>query len=188
VDNLPTLIKEADTILYPPRSCTQCGYHINRNNLSGLCRKCRSRKNNYSQGRRCSECDKPITNRSRLGLCRACSQIARKYSYTRECEGGCGNCIVAWNVSVYCKECMKTHYIEQDPSKYTYYKAWRSTKKEHKQRQRTDEMGKCRKCTQEFQLEAWQHSTMHWCPECRKGEDYQHFFSHEHKAHVSGLY
>ena len=187
MDNLPTLIKEATTALYPLKVCTRCGKSVNEYNKSGLCQTCRSRKKNYSQGRKCSKCGEAITNKNASGLCRSCSYQVASFSLGKKCKY-CPTKIRDCNKSGLCQECRKTHYLERNNSKYQYYKAWRSTKKEHKQRQRTDEMGKCRKCTQEFQLEAWQHSTMHWCPECRKGEDYQHFFSHEHKAHVSGLY
>lgn len=35
--------------------------------------------------------------------------------------------------------------------------------------------GKCRKCKKSFELEDWQHSTLHWCPDCRKLPSYKNF-------------
>ena len=35
--------------------------------------------------------------------------------------------------------------------------------------------GKCRRCKKEFELEDWQHSSMHWCPDCRLSPDYKDF-------------
>jgi len=183
VDNLPILIEEAREALYPPKSCSLCGASINKNNQSGLCRKCRTYRNNYSQGRRCGKCGKPISNKSKLGLCRACSQTVRKYDKGRQC-GGCDKRIADWNVSGYCQECRKKIFVA---NKVQDRKTCLSVRQENKQRQRTEKMGKCRKCKKAFWLEKWQHSTLHWCPGCRKGEDYQDYASHEVRGYRYGI-
>jgi len=171
VDNPSVLIEEAREALHPPKSCSLCDNPINRNNLSGLCRKCRVYRSNYSQGRRCGECGKPITDKSKLGLCQACSQGMGKYTEGRQC-GGCDKRIADWNVSGYCQACRKKVFVA---NKVHDRKACLSVRQENKQRQMTEKKGKCRKCKRGFQLERWQHSMLHWCPECRKGEDYQNY-------------
>jgi len=35
--------------------------------------------------------------------------------------------------------------------------------------------GKCRRCKGSFNLEDWQHSSLHWCPDCRKLPSYKNF-------------
>lgn len=30
-------------------------------------------------------------------------------------------------------------------------------------------------CGKEFELEEWQHSTLHWCPKCRNSPEYKEF-------------
>ena len=187
MDNLPTLIKEATTALHPQKVCTRCGKPVSLYNKSGLCQTCRTRKKNYSQGRKCSKCGSAITNRNGSGLCRSCAYRINAFSLGKKCKY-CPTKIRDCNKSGLCQKCRKTHYLERDNSKYPYYKAWRSVKKEHKQRQRTEEMGKCRKCKKAFPLEIWQHSTLHWCPECRKGEDYQGYASYEHRGFRYGVY
>ena len=184
MDNLPILIEEARVALYPPKSCFLCDNPINRNNLSGLCRKCRSHRNNYSQGRRCGKCGNPISNKSKLGLCQACSQTVGKYDKGRQC-GGCDKRIADWNASGYCQECRKRVFVA---NKVQDRKTCLSVRQENKQRQRTEKKGKCRKCKRGFRLEKWQHSTLHWCPKCRKSEDYQDYASHEVRGYRYGIY
>ena len=184
MDNLPILIEEARAILYPLKSCSLCDNPINRNNLSGLCRKCRVYRNNYSRGRRCGKCGKPISNKSKLGLCQVCSQAVGKHDKGRQC-GGCDKRIADWNTSGYCQECRKRVFIV---NKFQDRKACRSVTQENKRKQRTEKKGKCRKCKKTFPLEAWQHSTLHWCPECRKGGDYQDYASYEFRGYRYGIY
>jgi len=184
VDNLLVLIEEAREALHPPKSCSLCDNPINRDNLSGLCRKCRAYRNNYSQGRRCSKCGEPITDKSKLGLCQACSQTVRKYDKGRQC-GGCDKRIANWNASGYCQECRKRVFVA---NKLQDRKTCLSVRQENKRKQKTEKMGKCRLCKKAFSLEVWQHSTLHWCSECRKGEDYQDYSSYEVRGYRYGIY
>lgn len=57
-------------------------------------------------------------------------------------------------------------------------KAMETAKKEKK-------MGRCKRksCLKVFELEDWQHSTLHWCPECQRRPDYKGYDKNWRKSH-----
>ena len=54
-------------------------------------------------------------------------------------------------------------------------KSYREVDKEKRAVQKPLKKGKCRRCGKSFPLQSWQHSSLHWCPECRKTIGYKDF-------------
>ena len=63
---------------------------------------------------------------------------------------------------------------------YEYYFVSHETKA----RKTNGKIGKCKMpgCGREFRLEAWQHSLLHWCSECRNLGEYKNYASYEMRA------
>ena len=182
MDNLQTLMNEAEQALHPPKFCKDCNEPLNPHNKSGRCAKCRIRNNAYSKGKACGKCGKAITNRNTLGLCRACAYDKVNFRLGKKCQF-CGTRIRDCNKSMCCQKCRKERFLSRESYKYSYYEAWRSVKQENKRMHKTEKKGKCRKCGKGFYLEDWQHSTLHWCPSCRDSIDYQTFSSSENRIY-----
>lgn len=187
MDNLESLIQEAQSALHPPKSCIDCGDPLGPRSKTGLCVNCRTRRANYSKGRKCENCGKPIINRSQLGLCRACVYLKVAFTDGKVCQF-CGKRIANYNKSECCQDCRIKHLNHKNNKKYGYHKAYRSVTKENKQKRKTKKRGKCRLCKKEFWLEGWQHSSLHWCPACRRGETYQEYSSLEFRGYRYGVY
>ena len=115
---------------------------------------------------KCSECGRGISGKGKTGLCQSC--IGRKnieerdemIAGDRKCERCKKTKISSWNKSGFCRKCGTQVSNEKQKLKI---------KKEKKEAPK----GKCRRCKKEFKLEKWQHSTLHWCPECRKTPGYK---------------
>ena len=119
---------------------------------------------------RCSKCGRQITISSKSGLCKSCvRKFANLKRMTRNCR--CGKKISSWNSSGLCTDCLRKR------QRRYYILSYSNTKK--KSKQKTGQRGKCRLCKKKFDLESWQHSSLHWCPECRKLEVYQGYYSEQ---------
>jgi len=105
------------------------------------------------------------------------------YSEGKACKG-CGNPIANWNESGHCKKCRRN---PRHINRKQYQAAYKSVRAENKKKRRVGKKGKCRLCGRRFQLESWQHSTLHWCPRCRKGEAYQEYSSNEFRGYRYGI-
>lgn len=114
----------------------------------------------------CKFCGMPISHGSKNGTCTKCKHRAsNQYSSGKKCSK-CGKPIVNWNKSGICRIC--SHWNIQDP-----YRKQRAV-------EYTGVIGVCWKCGREFALQSNQYKCyerhgMHWCPECRQGEDYKDF-------------
>ena len=142
---------------------------------------------------KCKECGNPLCDQNYSGYCKHCYSEARKKEFKKECSE-CGNKIAAWNKSGLCKRC-----TDKKTSKERV-KAYREKKKKptngrkhrkhrvHRESRHSEEVveevveepkdpkkGKCCRCKKTFTLEDWQHSTLHWCSDCRKHPDYKNF-------------
>lgn len=120
---------------------------------------------------RCSKCGAQITVSSKSGLCRSCGQkLANRKGKVKNCRS-CNKKISSRNSTGLCADCLRKRQ-----RKYYNY-AYGTTKK--KSRQKMGQKGKCRLCKKEFDLESWQHSSLHWCPDCRKLGVYQDYYSNQ---------
>lgn len=117
---------------------------------------------------RCSGCGTQITISSESGMCRSCvRQISNPKRMTKVCK--CGVKLASWNMSGFCTDCLKKRQRK--------YYILTSADNKKKSTMKTGKRGKCRRCKKRFDLEAWQHSALHWCPECRASNDYQNYYS-----------
>lgn len=120
---------------------------------------------------KCRKCEKEISAGSTTGYCVKCSSGSRLKTSKRTCSTPeCETKIADWNKSGLCSSCHVKRSLSAETAK----------RKEKRAVQRVldkadPKKGKCRKCKKEFDLEDWQHSSMHWCAECRKLPDYQNF-------------
>lgn len=128
---------------------------------------------------KCSDCGKPITEGSKTGRCRSCAQrraIVRKLENSkRRCP--CGRKIIAWNGSGLCSKCIqrrRRYFYQHD------FSSWRAeARRKKKAEKQAGKKGRCRTCKKEFNLEGWQHSSLHWCPKCQKSDVYKNFASNQ---------
>lgn len=143
---------------------------------------------------KCTECGGRVSSSAYTGKCHSCSSKSRMG--TRLCED-CGKVKIAdWNKAGLCLKCRNKYRNEkQKRKKKTETKEEKvpiqvqvdETKSKEETIKEVEEpspsgkiakvraRGKCRKCKKEFKLEDWQHSSMHWCSECRKHPDYKNY-------------
>ncbi len=134
---------------------------------------------------KCIDCGGTISSSAYTGRCHSCSSKSKMGE--RLCEN-CGKTKIAnWNKTGLCGRC-RSKYGNQERNQK------RKEKKPHDEievkkkpekieqeneqeikKQKNNTIGKCRKCTKGFKLENWQHSSMHWCPECRKSPNYKDY-------------
>ena len=70
----------------------------------------------------------------------------------------CGKLLPERNITGMCKRC------------------WRRTKARSINKPiNMGRKGRCRLCGKGFDLLDWQHSSLHWCPECRKSQEYTEY-------------
>ncbi len=125
---------------------------------------------------KCIDCGGRVSNSAYTGKCHSCSSKSKMG--TRLCED-CGEVKIAdWNKAGLCIKC-RNKYLNQKKKKSPEVKK-ETEKKEQEieqevKKKKINKIGKCRKCEKEFKLEDWQHSSMHWCPECRKHPNYKNF-------------
>ena len=119
----------------------------------------------------CKKCGGDISVGSTTGYCVKCSSGSRLKTAKRICSTpGCEKKIADWNKSGLCSGCHVKRSLSSETAK----------RKEKRAVQKVIEKsesvkGKCRRCEKEFELEDWQHSSMHWCTECRLSPDYKNF-------------
>lgn len=149
--------------------------------------------------RKCRKCGGPIGEQNTSGYCNSCVGSTRLEKSERLCTVCGKNKITAWNKSGLCTSCRnRAGYKlrnkkrkQQRQEKKKKSKALeikkeggnlqappietKSIDKDLPVNTPNKNIGTCRKCSTKFKLESWQHSSMHWCPECRKSGDYKEF-------------
>lgn len=119
----------------------------------------------------CKKCGKEITIGSSTGYCVKCSSGSRLKTAKRTCSTpGCETKIADWNKSGLCSACHVKRSLSAETAKRREKRAAQKAIEKGEPRK-----GKCRRCEKEFELEDWQHSSMHWCSECRASPDYKDF-------------
>jgi len=117
---------------------------------------------------KCRECGKAISHSNKSGLCHSCIIKIKMKKSTRVCKiEGCNEKITTWNKSGLC-----TYHHHRMRNRRRYYKEFKRNKPMIKH---VGKMGVCRKCKAIFELEWWQHSTLHWCPACQNSEIYKNY-------------
>lgn len=106
-----------------------------------------------------------------------CVSCEKKYNYQKwlaKHKKPCPICGV--EISLYagfCRKCRK---------RQNYQLLYKSRAKQPK----NGKMGRCAACKLSFELEAWQHPKLHWCPACRKRDpDYK---QHDPDYHISAKF
>lgn len=117
----------------------------------------------------CEKCGDLISAQNTTGYCGKCASGSRILTSKKKCSD-CGSIIAEWNKSGLCTKCRTANRLKLSKIK-------RREKREAQKliEEKSLKKGKCRKCEKEFELEDWQHSSMHWCPECRKSGDYKEY-------------
>ena len=119
----------------------------------------------------CKKCGGEISLGSTTGYCVKCSSGSRLKTAKRTCSTpGCEKKIADWNKSGLCSACHVKRSLSSETAKRREKRAVQKTIEKGEPKK-----GKCRRCKKEFELEDWQHSSMHWCSECRASPDYKNF-------------
>jgi len=116
------------------------------------------------QKRKCPVCNSPVSKGSKTGYCKGHIKEYLMESSGKRCKT-CGIPLAPHNGSGRCKVHFK-HFRKS--TFYTNYQKSRKPKKAIKP-------GVCHMpgCGAKFWLESWQHSKIHYCPSCRRGEAYR---------------
>ena len=113
----------------------------------------------------CKECGREIKGKGKTGLCYSCAHRSKNMKRTKNRRCACGNPIADWNKTGRCQKCW---HVGMGGSSS-------NVPRKPAIREKSLKKGKCCRCGKSFSLESWQHSTLHWCPECRLGSDYKEF-------------
>ena len=125
----------------------------------------------------CKKCGEKLSNVNTSGYCIKCEPGSRIDRSKRRCSD-CGTKIAEWNKSGKCTKCRVASTVKEESAKR------REKRKVKRLIEKENKMGKCRKCNKDFELEDWQHSSMHWCSECRKLDDYKNFSETQHVGKI----
>lgn len=119
----------------------------------------------------CKKCGGEITIGSSTGYCVKCSSGSRLKTAKRICSTpGCETKIAEWNKSGLCSSCHVKRSLSAETAKRREKRAVNRVLEKGEPKK-----GKCRRCKKVFELEDWQHSSMHWCSECRASPNYKNF-------------
>lgn len=134
---------------------------------------------------RCRECGEFLGRQNKSGYCRSCIQLKKLTG--KKCKV-CGKAIGRNNKSGYCAKRYsrkRDKQREQQRKQYEYH----YVSYEKRAKKKTAKMGRCKMpgCGKEFRLERWQHSSLHYCPKCRKSSEYQDYASYEERASRYGF-